>query len=61
MSIQSQPIGIIGGGIGALSAAIRLAAAKKRVILFKKNATVGGKMGEVRDAGYRRPHDPLFL
>ena len=35
---------IIGGGVGGLSAAIRLAAAGLRVTLLEKNARVGGKL-----------------
>ncbi len=35
---------VIGGGVGGLSAAVRLAAAGVRVTLLEKNATVGGKL-----------------
>ncbi|MFN3982384.1 MAG: FAD-dependent oxidoreductase, partial [Caldilinea sp.] len=33
---------VIGGGVGGLSAAIRLAAAGKRVAVLEQNAAVGG-------------------
>ncbi len=45
---MSKHIIVIGAGIGGLSAAIRLAVAGQRVTVLEKNASVGGKMGEVR-------------
>ncbi|MEJ5200235.1 MAG: FAD-dependent oxidoreductase, partial [Anaerolineae bacterium] len=52
---------IIGAGIGGLSAAIRLAAAGQRVTVLEKNAYVGGKMGEVRRAGFRWDTGPSVI
>jgi phytoene dehydrogenase-like protein len=52
---------IIGAGPGGLSAAIHLAAAGRRVTVFEKNATVGGKMNEVRSAGYRWDTGPTVI
>src|SRR3569832_2431296 len=44
---------IIGGGIGGLSAAIRLQYAGWQVTLLEKNARVGGKMSEIVQDGFR--------
>ena len=52
---------IIGAGIGGLSAAIRLAAAGKRVIIYEKNAIVGGKMGQIRRGGFRWDTGPSVI
>lgn len=52
---------IIGGGIGGLSAAIRLAAAGKRVLLLEQNENVGGKMGLVETAGFRWDTGPSVI
>ena len=49
---MAEPIAIIGAGIGGLSAAIRLAAAGKRVAVFEQNSAVGGKMGQICEAGF---------
>lgn len=39
---MGDPIVVIGAGIGGLSAAIHLAAAGWRVVVFEKNSAVGG-------------------
>ena len=41
---MAEPIIIIGGGLGGLAAAIRLAIAGRRVTLLEKNERVGGKL-----------------
>lgn len=58
---MSEPIFVIGAGIGGLSAAIRLQAAGQKVIVLERNRRVGGKMGEVRDSGYRWDTGPSVL
>jgi len=58
---MTVPIVIIGAGIGGLSTAIRLAAAGRRVVLFEQNDTVGGKMGEVAEAGFRWDTGPSVI
>jgi phytoene desaturase len=52
---------IIGGGIGGLSAAVRLAAAGWRVTILEQNAALGGKMGEMRADGYRWDTGPSVI
>ena len=52
---------VIGAGIGGLSAAIRLAAAGKRVVVYEQNAEVGGKMGEIRRDGFRWDTGPSVI
>ncbi|MDX1994150.1 MAG: phytoene desaturase family protein [bacterium] len=58
---MSKPIIVVGGGIGGLSAAIRLAAAGKRVIVLEKNAAVGGKMSQVEAEGFRWDTGPSVI
>ena len=43
-----KPIGIIGGGLGGLSAACVLAARGHKVILFERNDWLGGKAAQLR-------------
>ncbi len=52
---------IIGAGIGGLSAAIRLAAAGKQVIVLEQNAHVGGKMSEIAADGFRWDTGPSVI
>lgn len=59
--MAEQPIAVIGGGIGGMSAAIRLAAAGERVIIFEQNDKVGGKMGEWRAEGFRWDTGPSVI
>ncbi len=52
---------VIGAGVGGLSAAIRLARAGQRVLVLEQNPAVGGKMSELRDAGYRWDLGPSVI
>lgn len=54
-------VAVIGGGIGGLSAAIHLAAAGARVTVLEQNAAVGGKMGEIRQDGFRWDTGPSVI
>ncbi|MBN1580611.1 MAG: FAD-dependent oxidoreductase, partial [Anaerolineae bacterium] len=58
---MNSRIVIVGGGPGGLSAAIHLAASGQQVTIMEKNASVGGKMSEVRDAGYRWDTGPTVI
>lgn len=55
------PIGIIGGGLGGLSAACVLAARGYAVTLFEKNSWVGGKAAVLAEHGFRFDMGPTIL
>lgn len=54
-------VGIIGAGIGGLAAAIRLASVGFRVTVLEKNERAGGKVGELREDGYRFDTGPTVF
>jgi len=56
-----KPIGIIGGGLGGLSAACVLAARGHRVILFERNDWLGGKAAQLRGDGFRFDMGPTIV
>ena len=58
---EKEPVIIIGAGLGGLSAAIYLAAAKRPAIVLEKNGKVGGKMSETRMGGYRWDTGPTEI
>ena len=51
--MERKRVAVIGGGLGALSGAIRLARLGFSVQLFEKNPKIGGKINEVVLEGYR--------
>ena len=51
--MANKRVVVIGGGLGALSSAIRLARLGFSVQLFEKNPKIGGKVNEVILEGYR--------
>ncbi len=51
--MENKEVAIIGGGLGALSGAIRLARLGFSVQLFEKNPKIGGKVNEVILEDYR--------
>jgi len=53
--------GVIGAGIGGLTAACLLAADGNEVVLWEKNATVGGKMNQQEMEGFRFDTGPSLL
>ncbi len=59
--MQTPDIIVIGAGIGGLSAAIRLAAAGKRVLVLERDDRVGGKMSEVTHTGFRFDTGPSVI
>jgi phytoene desaturase len=56
-----DPIIVVGGGLGGLSAAIHLAAAGCRVTLLEQGERVGGKLNLVEDQGFRFDTGPSLL
>ncbi|MDX2129954.1 MAG: phytoene desaturase family protein [Chloroherpetonaceae bacterium] len=59
---SSKKVIVIGAGLGGLSAAIHLAAKGFDVTIIEKNATVGGKMQELRSPnGYRFDLGPTLI
>lgn len=54
-------IAVIGGGLGGLAAAIRLAHAGHRVVLHEKNDAPGGKMARLAWEGFRWDMGPSLL
>jgi phytoene desaturase len=59
--MQNSPIIIIGAGIGGLSAAIRLAAAGREVIIFEQDAEPGGKMSRLQAEGFTWDRGPSVI
>lgn len=59
--MSQRPVVIVGAGIGGLSAAIRLAAAGQHVVVLEANDSVGGKMGEWREDGFRWDTGPSVI
>ncbi|MFZ4592202.1 MAG: phytoene desaturase family protein, partial [Ignavibacteria bacterium] len=53
--------GIIGAGIGGMSAAIRLAGSGYKVTVFEKNTSPGGKAGNIEFDGFRFDTGPSLL
>ena len=51
--MENKTVAVVGGGLGALSGAIRLARLGFSVQLFEKNPTLGGKVNEVVLKDYR--------
>lgn len=60
-NFQEQKIGVIGGGLAGLAAACTLAARGYPVILFERNAWLGGKAAVLEEAGFRFDMGPTIL
>lgn len=53
LALAPPRVVVVGGGIGGLATAGRLARAGARVVVVEKNAEVGGRLGEHHWSGYR--------
>lgn len=60
-SANTHSIGIIGAGLGGLSAAIYLSIKGFSVSVFEKNSYAGGKAGELNDKGFRFDTGPSVI
>lgn len=61
MGREAGQVVIVGAGIGGLSAAIRLAAAGRRVTVLEQGAQVGGKMSQIAQDGFRWDTGPSVI
>ena len=57
----SDPIAVIGGGLGGLASAVVLRARGHPVMLFEHNDWLGGKAAELRLDGFRFDMGPTIL
>lgn len=58
---MNERIGVIGSGLGGLSAACTLAARGHKVVLFEKNSWFGGKAAVLQQQGFRFDMGPTIL
>ncbi len=58
---KPEPIGVIGAGLGGLTAAVTLAGRGHRVVLFERSPWLGGKAAELSEAGFRFDMGPTIL
>ncbi len=58
---MKNKIGVIGAGLGGLSAAIRLANKGFEVDIYEQNSLPGGKAGEIKEQGFRFDTGPSLL
>lgn len=58
---MKKNVAVIGGGIGGLSAAIRLANKGYKVDLYEKNKTLGGKANVINAEGFRFDTGPSLV
>ena len=58
---EGQKVGVVGSGLGGLSAACVLAARGYPVIVFEKNEWIGGKAAVLQQDGYRFDMGPTIL
>ncbi|MEM7623937.1 MAG: FAD-dependent oxidoreductase, partial [Planctomycetota bacterium] len=58
---MSTHVGIIGGGLAGLSAAVELAGQGLKVTLIEANRHLGGKMNLIQDQGYSFDMGPTII
>ena len=58
---MTQSILVIGGGLGGISAAIRMAQSGYKVTLFEQNNHIGGKVNRLEEQGFGFDLGPSIL
>lgn len=58
---KTKKVGIIGSGVAGLAAAVRLSAKGYQVVVYEKEETLGGKMGEIAQHNYRFDTGPSLF
>lgn len=62
MDVKFRPVvTVVGGGLGGLAAAIRLAVAGCQVTIFERGGRTGGKLGSLEWEGFRWDNGPSLL
>lgn len=61
MTAPTAHVVVVGAGLGGLAAAIRLQAAGHTVTLLEKRPMVGGRAGQIREAGYTFDTGPSII
>jgi phytoene desaturase len=56
-----DPIGVVGGGLAGLAAAVTLAARGHKVVLFERSPWLGGKAAVLAEQGFRFDMGPTIL
>lgn len=59
--MTTRTVAIVGGGVGGLTAAIRLATAGHEVTIYERNGVVGGKLAKFQRDGYSFDLGPSLL
>lgn len=59
--MNNQRVAVIGGGLGGISAAIRMAQAGYKVDLYEQNKHIGGKVNRLETAGFGFDLGPSIL
>ena len=58
---ETLPVGVVGAGLGGLTAAVTLAGRGHRVVVFERSPWLGGKAAELREGGFRFDMGPTIL
>ena len=59
--MRIDKVAVIGGGLGGLASAVVLAARGHKVVMFERNAWLGGKAAVLEKGGFRFDMGPTIL